>query len=154
MRSKAIVKCVNLFLFSFCAFANGVQAQDALRLCKKKSIGMGYGLAVYKGHVYITGNSGLMIYDIDPLKKVKKTADLDIGAPCFSVIIHTDDIAFVTGENGLTAIDISDPAGPKLLSQSPFGGMTYGISLIGQHLFVSGGGGSHRAGHRRCRQSL
>lgn len=92
------------------------------------SIGMGYGLFIKDHFLYVTTNDGAMIFDIENPEKLTHLETIDMGIPCFAVIVH-DNMAILGGETGFTVVDVSDPRNSQVLSNYRSGGAVYDLSL-------------------------
>jgi hypothetical protein len=108
--------------------------QRGFEVVRQYSIGMGYGLYIQDHFLYATTNDGAEIFDIENPEKLRLVEKIDIGIPCFTVIVHNN-TAFLGGETGFTVVDVSEVGNSEVLSNYRSGGAVYDLSLRDNYVY-------------------
>ena len=93
-------------------------------------------------HAYVTrfdnaagGRGGLEVVDLTgPQPRLVGSVALP-GYP--TRVVVRDGLAYVTERVGLQVVDVSDPANPRVVGATTFGGGSFGIALVGRYAYVA-----------------
>lgn len=123
-----------VFIISCAAPQNG---NDRFLDIARYKTGMAYGLEIKDHYAYITTNSGLIILDIQNLKKPIRAGKLNMETPVFGVKV-TDQKAFLAAtDKGLIIVDVSNPEAPNIIGEFYDGGVVRRIGIVGQYCITS-----------------
>ena len=100
-------------------------------------LGVGYDVDIDGDYVYITGNDGYIVVDIQKPSKPKKISEFNIEEGSFGIFVE-DNIAYVAAAGrGLYITDISDPFNPTFLGHEDVDGIARKIYVSGDYAYIS-----------------
>ncbi len=107
------------------------------QIAKFSSAGVGYDICVDGNFVYITGNEGYVVGDIQDPSKPKKICEFKIDDGAFGIFVR-EDIAFVAAQSqGLFITNISDPTNPTQLGHINIDGVCNNVFVLNDFAYVS-----------------
>ena len=126
-------------------------AGDPTRAGEYLADGFPRGIAAAGSRVFVADQpAGLMVVDVSDPASPRVEGGLSLGRDPVLQVFAPDDrstggappavVCIVSGRGGLQAVDLSDPASPRVAAAVPFGDRPSGTALWGRRLYVAGGG--------------
>ena len=126
-------------------------AGDPTRVGEYLADGFPRGIAAAGSRVFVADQpAGLMVVDVSDPAAPRVEGGLSLGRDPVLQVFAPDDrstggdppavVCIVSGRAGLQAVDLSDPASPRVAAAVPFGDRPSGTALWGRRLYAAGGG--------------
>ena len=126
-------------------------AGDPARAGEYLADGFPRGIAAASSHVFIADQpAGLMVIDVSDPASPRVEGGLSLGRDPVLQVFAPDVrstggdapavVSIVSGRGGLQAVDLSDPAAPRVAAAVPAEGRPTGVALWGRRLYTAGGG--------------
>ncbi len=109
------------------------------------------GIAATGPRVFVADQpAGLMVVDVSDPASPRVEGQLSLGRDPVLLVFAPDSrstggdppavVCIVSGRGGLQAVDLSDPAAPRVAAAVPAEGRPTGVALWGRRLYTAGGG--------------
>ena len=126
-------------------------AGDPTRAGEYLADGFPRGIAAAGPRVFVADQpAGLMVVDVSDPASPRVEGGLSLGRDPVLQVFAPDDrstggdppavVCIVSGMGGLQAVDLSDPAAPRVTAAVPAEGRPSGVALWGPRLYTAGGG--------------
>ncbi|MFC1492718.1 hypothetical protein ACFL6O_02065 [candidate division KSB1 bacterium] len=111
--------------------------ENLLETVNSIDIDVTYYIHIDSNLVYMTCNTGVLIYDIQDPENPESVGEIDLGGGAFGIFADNN-FAYIGGINrGLVIADVSDPANPIILGEYSGGGISNQVYADGNYAFVT-----------------
>ncbi|MCP4725055.1 MAG: hypothetical protein GY863_08470, partial [bacterium] len=111
--------------------------ENILETINSLDIDVTYNIHIDSNTVYMTCNTGVLIYDIQDPENPVSAGEIELGGGAFGVYVENS-LAFIGGiYRGLVIADVSDPANPVILGEYSNGGIANKVYADGNYAFVT-----------------
>ncbi|MFC1564265.1 hypothetical protein ACFL6G_04975 [candidate division KSB1 bacterium] len=111
--------------------------ENFLQTVNSLNIDVTYYIHIDSNRIYMTGNNGVLIYDIQDPENPVRVGEIDLGGGAFGIFAD-DSIAYIGGINrGLVIADVSEPSAPVILGEYSGGGISNQVYVEGDFAYVT-----------------